>query len=92
MGDSGHPNILTNNFLDKLMAFYNKCFPIKVKHIGRKRLFNPWLSKAILNSIRLKHKKYKLKLSNELSDSSYKAYCKMLSKIIKVSKKTYYNI
>ena len=91
LGDSGDPNILTNNFLDKLMASYNKCFPIKVKHIGKKRLFNPWLSKAILNSIRLKHKKYKLKLSNELSDSSYKAYCKMLSKIIKVSKKTYYN-
>ena len=91
VGDSDCPNILTDNFLNKLTGIYNSSFPIKVKNVGKKRICNPWLSKAILKSIRIKHYKYKLTLNNQLSINSYKNYCKLLSKIIRASKKLYFS-
>lgn len=91
LGNSSSPDILTNNFLDKLTKLYNTCFPIKVKHIGKKRLYNPWLTKAILKSIRTKHFKYKLTLDNRLDKNSYKKYCNILNSTIRASKKMYYS-
>ena len=91
MGDSEHPDKLTNNLLDKLYNLYNSCFPIKTKIIGLKRILNPWLSKGILKSIRIKHIKYKQTLKGELCHQSYKLYCNSLAKCIRIAKKIYYN-
>ena len=91
LGASCNPEDKTNALLDKLESLYNTCFPVKTKFIGKKRLNNPWLSDCILNSIRLKHFKYKQFINGHLSKFSYKMYCKILSKIIRSSKKIYYN-
>ena len=90
LSDSIDPDVQTNTLFDKLNSLYNGCFPLKTKHIGKKRLMNPWLSSGILKSIRLKHDKYKLYLNGLLSKISYKFYCKLLSRVIRSSKRIYY--
>ena len=50
------PSLAYGNFLKKYTAIYNRCFPlIKVKANGY-TLYKPWLTKAILKSI--KKRKY----------------------------------
>lgn len=47
------------NFSCTLYDAYNENFPIRSKVITEKRIMNKWLTKALLNSIRQKHKLYK---------------------------------
>ena len=48
LGDTDVPDFMTDNLLKKLWELYNRCFSIKTKYIGKKKLYNPWLSKRIL--------------------------------------------
>ena len=91
LGDSGDPELMTSSFLNKLRSLYDKHFPVKVKYVGVKRLCSPWLSPALLTSIRLKHLKYKQKLQGIISDESFKLYCTCLKKLIRSSKESYFN-
>ena len=56
LSSSECPKDLTEKFINTLTILYKKYFPFKVKYISNKRFYKPWLLKAILNSIRNKHK------------------------------------
>ena len=62
-------------------------FSIKKKFVDKKRLYNLWLSKGILTSLRTKHLKYKLTLNGTYINESYKYYYSFLRNIIRTSKK-----
>ena len=87
--NSNDPNVITSIFLNKIEQSYNKCFPIKTKKVGKKRLCSPWLTYSIIKSIRIKHFKYKQLKEGILDDATYKLYSKILKKVISHSKKQY---
>ena len=90
LGKVSCPEELTKCFLDKLHLIYDKCFPIKTKRIGIKRIINAWLTPSLLRAIRLKHDQYKQVKGGTLDKNSYLRYCKILSKLIKQNKKVYH--
>ena len=83
-------------FLNKFTCIYDKCFPVRsfksksrTNHVPRK----PWITSAILKSIRRKHKLY-LKYTSFPTDSNklvYVNYRNKLTNLIRVSKKSYYS-
>ena len=61
-----------NQFEIKLSSpfSYWSSFPIKIKFVTVKRLSKPWLSKAILNSVKTKSKYFKLHISTWVDKSN----------------------
>ena len=53
---SNNVNVNCNNFVNKINELYHECFPIKTKLITEKRLNNPWITLAVINSIHTKNK------------------------------------
>ena len=90
LGDSNNPEIMVEKFNSEINKLFNCAFPIKTKNISKKRINSPWLSKALLNSIRLKHLNYKFVKRGILDISSYKLNCKILKKAIRASKKLHF--
>ena len=90
LGESNDPNICTSRFLNKFQSLYDKNFPVKVKYISKKRLNKPWLSLSLIKSIRLKHLYYKHYKLGFMSKISYNQYKNTLDKLIKKSRKLYY--
>ena len=83
-------NSMTSSFIDRLDKIYNKCFPIKTKNIGVKRLRKPWLTNGIIKCINEKHKLYKMVKLSLCSDLYYSRYRNMLTTIIRNSKELYF--
>ena len=90
LGDSNNPEIMVEKFNSEINKLFNCAFPIKTKNISKKRINSPWLSKALLNSIRLKHLNYKFVKRGILDISSYKLNYKILKKAIRASKKLHF--
>ena len=74
----GHndPSHAYDSFLNEYTAVYNSCFPLKKQTVKRGTLNKPWLSKALLESIRKKNKLYKRYLRNPSpqNEEKYKKY------------------
>ena len=84
-------NLAAKSFLDKLSYIFNSSFPLKTKVITTKRLNSPWLSKALITSIKKKHLLYK-RLKEGLYDRySYNTYRNLLTNLIRSAKKLYFN-
>ena len=77
-------------FIDKIQTIYNQCFPLKTKYLSNKRLNNPWITKAVLNSIRLKNNLFKDYKIGAISENYYKQYRNTLNKVIKNAKEAHY--
>ena len=54
VGEHNDPKFVYETFLDKYIAAYNKCFPLKKVKAKNCSLSKPWLSKGLLKSIRKK--------------------------------------
>ena len=93
-GDS-NPNSAYETFLNKYIAFYNKCFSLKKVKAGNGRngCFNkPWLSKSLLKSITRKNILYKRYLCKPLLSAKIntKQYRNKLTCSLRAAKRTYY--
>ena len=89
-----HGILNTNDQVSKLQTvignYYNLCFPIKVKIIGLKRLYKPWITEALLKSINRKHNLYKLVRQNLYDKELYKRYSNTLTSLLRTSKILHY--
>ena len=86
--DNVNDNVVEfSNFVDEL---YRGCFPLKTKYLSRKRLSNPWLSAAILKSIKNKSNLFKKSKLNFISAEFYKRYKNRLTNVIRAAKRTHY--
>ena len=74
--------------MTKLQDLYHECFPLKTKYLSEKRLLNPWISQAVLNSIKFKNKLYKDYKIGAVTESQYKSYRNSLNKVITSAKKS----
>ena len=79
-----------NIFLEKLHEIYNESFPLKTKFICEKRLNNPWITQAVINSIRTKNNLYKDFKVGAVSKEHYRQYRNSLNTTIKHAKQSYY--
>ena len=79
-----------NTFLNIINDLYYECFPLKTKYISDKRLHNPWITSAVLKSVKTKNNLYKDYKIGVVCESYYKEYRNVLNKIIKNCKKQYY--
>ena len=79
-------------FLRKYTDIYNKCFPLKKVKIKNSGLTKPWISKALLKSIKKKNILYRPLLSNPTSmcEISYKNYKNKLSSTLRATKRNYF--
>ncbi len=83
-----------SNFSVKFSDIYNRCFPLRRKRICKANgtPHKPWISKAILRSIRRKDKLYR-KYRSSQTDSNKRAlsvYKNKLTTVIRAAKKRYY--
>ena len=76
-----------NKFLERIHKLYNECFPLQTKFISEKRLNSPWISQAVINSIRTKNNLYKDFKVGAVGEDYYKHYRNTLNNTIKLTKK-----
>ena len=71
---------------------YNDCFPLKKATRKQRRFKKPWLTKALLKSIKTKYKLYKKYLQVPKVDNSslYKRYKNKLNHTLRLAKRRYY--
>ena len=71
---------------------YNDCFPLKKVTRKQRRFKKPWLTKALLKSIKTKNKLYKKYLQVPTVDncSLYKRYKNKLNHTLRLAKRRYY--
>jgi len=84
-------NIMYNNFVNTYIRIFYTNFPLKKENILKN--LKPWLTKCINISCLNKRRIY-LKCRNSDSPTlktHYKRYCQILSKVIIIAKRSYYN-
>jgi hypothetical protein len=84
-------DIACNIFCNGLYNAYNSACPIKTKIISKKRLECPWLTKPIIKCINRKHDLYRQYLAGRCEKQVFTRYKDVLSSIIRIAKKQYYN-
>ena len=83
-------NRLVLNLLSTLDKYYNTCFPIKTRFISTKRYLKPWITSALLKSIKTKHDLYKLVKSNNYDSHAYKRFDNLLGSLLKTVRSNFY--
>lgn len=81
-----------SNTLNKLRIVTARHAPVrKASRLKKKQLEKPWVSKAILASIKRKHKLFKTHFwsKDPRKQQEYNTYSNKLSKIIKATRKSY---
>ena len=82
------------NFMRKLMLYYNQNIPISETANQHKQVRKmPWITKGILCSIHTRNQLYKLSLRKPtlLNKNNYKKYRNKLTTLIRLSRKLYYS-
>src|SRR5215470_14884674 len=72
--------------MQEFYTTYDNYFPIRHKKISEKRAKNGWLTKALLTSIREKHRLLKSAGMGLSTRQTYLAYSTLLKKLIRKSK------
>ena len=86
------PHTAYTSFLQKITEIYNDCFPVR-KLIPKKRsIKKPWLTKALLKSIKRKNKLYKQFLHKPTQNNNllYKSFKNKLNHILRSARRLYY--
>ena len=80
------------NFINKLIFYYNKNIPIIRRKNRKDEIKNPWITQGILGSIKKRNKMYKSYISNPSKENlnKYKQYRNKLTSTIRTSKEMYY--
>ena len=79
------------NFSQWLHSILNIYFPLKTKHLGTRKVRNPWINDDILVCIKKRHKFYKQMKEGLITREFYNRYRNLVSFAIKQLKKRYYN-
>ena len=84
------PNQCVPSFLRWLTGIFNYFLPIKTKTIGLKRLKAPWITDALLNCIKKKHRFYSLMKRGYVGKDFYNKYKNLLTFTIRKFKQRYF--
>ena len=78
-------------FENRLSNLYKNSFPLRTKVVSEKRLNKPWISTAILNSIRTKSNYFKLFKQGIIDKRKNDDYKRILTKTIRTAKRKYFH-
>ena len=86
------PSCAYKIFIDKYVAIYDRCFPLKKKKAKRFNIRKPWFTKGLAKSVKKKNMLYKCLLNNPNSSNeiAYKSYKNKLTHSLRVAKRLYY--
>ena len=89
-----HDTVILRKILDLLTVEINetyfKAFPLKTKYVGTKRFEKPWLTGALLNSIKAKSKYFKQYKLGFIQHEHYRCYRNTLTTTIRKAKENYF--
>ena len=88
--DTNDVNTNTEKVIKHVMDLYNDSFPLKTKFISQKRSQNPWITNAVLNSIKNKNKLFKDFKVGAISFEEYRIFRNTLNKVVRSAKQTHY--
>ena len=90
--NSPDPDTAYNNFTDIFSRHYNSSFPLKRTTYNNMAHKQPWITNAIVRSIRHKHKLYRDHLNKKSPDAGekYKKYKNKLTHILRRAKKSFH--
>jgi hypothetical protein len=80
----------TLKFSETVNKLYCRNFPLKIKYISVKRLHKPWLSSALLKSIKIKSYNFKLLKLGLIAPNYNTAYKNKLTTVLRAAKVAYY--
>lgn len=84
-------NALFDKYINKFIDLYNKHFPLYSVCVNEKHLNKPYLTPAIKQSIKQRHKLQKLSAKWPLTyETTFKTYRNKLNSIIRTAKENYY--
>ena len=81
----------TVKFINWMIYLVDKYFPIKKKFVSNKRNLAPWITTRINKCIRKKHKWFKMLKARIITYRSYRDYCILLKRLLRVAERDYYN-
>jgi len=90
---SSDPSVSFDSFIAHFKKIYDDCFPIKVIKKRKSKVFSPWITNALLVSVRQKNRLYKkfIKNPSPTRETRYKAYKNKLNHLIRIAKRDYYD-
>ena len=83
-------NLNCEKFITTINKLYCKNFPIKIKHLSRKRLQKPWISSELISLIKQKSEYYKLYRLDLISRQTNNRFKNMVNDRIRSVKRSYY--
>ena len=83
-------NEATLYFLQTIDDIYCRCFPLKIKWFGRKRLCSPWLSAEILRNIKDRSICFNKSKLGQVSDLDYRKIRNSVNSLVRKAKRRYY--
>ena len=91
--DENEVNKSYDNFINKLLFYYNKHIPLIPNTTRKNERKMPWITKGILHSIHARNRLYKIFLRHPtvLNKENYKRYRNLLTTLIRLSRKLYYS-
>ena len=93
---AGNPVVSANDqfniFSQTILENFNSSFPIIEKRISDKRFQNPWMTAALLTSVKRKNHLYKLYKQDLLPYPFYSYYRNKLNKLISTAKSSHYHV
>ena len=87
---SDNINISMVKFDEIINKLYCQNFKLKIKYVSPKRLGKPWLSSAILKSVKEKSRLFKMLKLGNLDRTIYNEYKNRLTTTIRYAKNSYY--
>ena len=86
------PHTAYTSFLKKITEIYNDCFPVRKLTPKKRSIKKPWLTKALLNSIKRKNKLYKQFLHKPTQNNNllHKSFKNKLNHIWRSARRLYY--
>ena len=80
----------TDYFMRNLFELYEKCCPLRSKHIPKEKMAKPWLTKDLCALFKAKHILFKMYKKGDIEFDIYNNYKNHCTKILKKSKSVYF--
>ena len=87
---TGGIDCYTEYFLNFFHKLLNKYFPFKTKYISDSRASSPWLNEDIIFCINKKHRWFNLFKRKEITEASYKGYCRALRNLLRIAESSFH--
>ena len=87
---SSDVNRVMKLLVDNVMGLYNKCCPVRTKHISLKSLTKPWIASSLKSMIKYKHHYFRQYKMGNVSFNFYNSYKDSVKSALRKARKSYF--